>query len=219
MTMEFEMSAKLPYLASPGTVKTVLDKIIEAKTPDRFTQDFLETKLGAKGGSARPIIPLLKRIGFLNSDGSTTELYRKFRNSSTMNAAIAEAIKHGYAELFERNEYANELNKPKLLELIGDVSGAEKGNRADDLTATTFMNLKEYADFDDLQNDEDEASDVPERINLANQESTTHQGRNTGQNDVPLTLTYSINLILPETDNIKVFNAIFKSLNDNILKN
>ena len=56
------MSTKLPYLASPGTIKTVLDKIIEARTPDRFTYDFLETKLGAKGGSARAVIPLLKRI-------------------------------------------------------------------------------------------------------------------------------------------------------------
>ncbi len=135
-----------------------------------------------------------------------------------MNAAMAEAIKHGYAELFERNEYAHELSKPKLLELIGEVSGAEKGNRADDLTATTFLNLKEYADFDDLQDDEGDASVVPERVNLANQTSNTHHSANTGQSDVPLTLTYSINLILPETDNIKVFNAIFKSLNDNILK-
>lgn len=213
------MSAKLPYLASPGTVRTVLDKIIEAKTPERFTQDFLETKLGAKGGSARAIIPLLKRIGFLNSDGSTTELYRKFRNPSTMSSAMAEALKHGYEELFARNEYAHELSKSKLLELIGDVSGAEKGNRADDCTATTFLNLKEYADFDDLQDNDDETSVVPERINLAEQGSNTHHTANTGQSDVPLTLTYSINLILPETDDIKVFNAIFKSLNENILKN
>jgi len=41
---------KLPYVAQPGTVIKILQKIKEAKTPERFTQDFLKTKLGLKGG-------------------------------------------------------------------------------------------------------------------------------------------------------------------------
>jgi hypothetical protein len=216
------LSAKLPYLASPGTVKTVLDKIIEARTPERFTQDFLETKLGAKGGSARAIIPLLKRVGMLEQAGSPTELYRKFRNTETSGAAMAMAIRHGYAELFERNEYAHELGKPKLLELINEISGNEKGNSADNFTASTFMNLKEYADFDMLL-DEDEkptaTTAIPQAplndaLAHAAQPTATRQGRGEG----PLTLAYSINLHLPETDDIKVFDAIFQSLNNNILK-
>jgi hypothetical protein len=31
-------------------------------------------------------------------------------------------------------------------------------------------------------------------------------------------LSYQINIILPETENIAVFNAIFKSLKDNLLR-
>ncbi|WP_282957641.1 DUF5343 domain-containing protein [Silicimonas algicola] len=209
-------------MASPGTVKTVLDKIIEAKTPERFTQDFLETKLGAKGGSARPIIPLLKRIGFLQQDGSTTELYRKFRNTSTSKAAMAKAIKHGYAELFERNEYAYELPKPKLLELIGEVSGAEKGNSADALTASTFLNLKEYADFEDDLEMDDTAEvaqvNISQNLPASNHHTPMEQTVATQQGGTPLNLSYTINLNLPETDDIKVFNAIFQSLNENILK-
>ncbi len=209
-------------MASPGTVKTVLDKIIEAKVPERFTQDFLETKLGAKGGSARPIIPFLKRIGFLQQDGSTTELYRKFRNTTTSKAAMAKAIKHGYAELFERNEYANDLPKPRLLELISEISGAEKGNSADGLTASTFMNLKEYADFEEELTGEDvsEPSPLPsQQYNVANtQQHAPPPPPASQQPGTPLTLSYTINLNLPETDDIKVFNAIFQSLNENILK-
>ena len=211
------MSAKLPYLTSPGRIKTVLEKIIEAKTPERFTQDFLETKLGQKGGSARPVIPLLKRIGFLQSDGSTTELYKKFRNSSTQQSAMAKAIRHGYSELFDRNEYAHEFNKSKLLELVCEVSGAEKGNKADEYTASTFINLKEYADFEETEIDSEEHDPQPDMISHV--ESTpARQPQENPQNSAPLALSYSINLHLPETDDIKVFNAIFKSLNENILK-
>lgn len=213
------MSAKLPYLASPGTVKTVLDRIIEARTPERFTQDFLETKLGATGGGARAVIPLLKRIGMLEQDGGPTDLYRKFRNTDTSGAAMAQAMRHGYSEIFARNEYAQDLAKPKLLEMINEISGNEKGNSADKLTATTFMNLKEYADFDADADDDRVEHEQPIESQIPTQ---THQPQTSPprhpQSNSPLTLAYSINLHLPETDDIKVFDAIFQSLNKNILK-
>ncbi len=216
------MPAKLPYLASPGTVKTVLDKIITARTPERFTQDFLETKLGAKGGSARAVIPLLKRIGMLEQDGSTTDIYRKFRNNETSEAAMAKAIRHGYKELFDRNEYVHELDKPKLLEMVNEISGKEKGNSVDSLTVSTFLNLKEYADF---EANLEEGQNEPIEVKSANSQETNTPPSTVQrtpvqqtQGDTPLALAYSINLHLPETDDIKVFDAIFQSLNNNILK-
>jgi hypothetical protein len=66
------MAEKLPYLAGYGNITKVLEKIKSAATPDRFTQDFLATKLSLKGGSARPVIPFLKRVGFLGPDGIPT---------------------------------------------------------------------------------------------------------------------------------------------------
>jgi hypothetical protein len=51
-----------------------LQKIQEARRTDRFTQDYLETMLGFRGGNSRAVIPLLKRMQFLGPDGSPTEL-------------------------------------------------------------------------------------------------------------------------------------------------
>jgi len=39
------MKTKLPYLSYPGCIPRILNKIKEAQTPERFTYDFLETKL------------------------------------------------------------------------------------------------------------------------------------------------------------------------------
>src|SRR5437016_3174590 len=104
----------IPYVTSYGSITKALDRIKEASTPDRFTQDFLATKLGLKGGSPKPVIPFLKRTGFLASDGSPTQLYKRFRNQSQTGAAAAEALKRGYAALYEVNEYAHDLNDAEL---------------------------------------------------------------------------------------------------------
>jgi hypothetical protein len=109
-----------------GLVPKILDKITEAQQPERFTQDYLSTKLGFSGGSARVFIPLLKRIGFLSSDGVPTALYAKFRNGDTRGAAMAQALRIGYKELFERNEYAQDLPREKLKNLtFPDIKAVE----------------------------------------------------------------------------------------------
>lgn len=43
------MAAKLPYMASPGLIPKILEKIQNARKPERFTQDFLERKQGQNG--------------------------------------------------------------------------------------------------------------------------------------------------------------------------
>jgi len=69
-----------PFMNAYGSVGKILEKIKQAKTPERFTYDFLNTTLGFKSSSARAFIPLAKRIGLLASDGSPTDLYKSFRN-------------------------------------------------------------------------------------------------------------------------------------------
>jgi hypothetical protein len=82
-----------PFMNGYGTAGKILAKIKEAQTPDRFTLDFLSTKLGFPGGTAKPFISLAKRIGFLETDGRPTDLYKGFRNPSQSKAAMAAAIK------------------------------------------------------------------------------------------------------------------------------
>ena len=142
------MQTKLPYVVQPGSIKKILEKIKEAKTPDRFTTDFLDTKLGFRGGNFRQFIPLAKKLTLLNSDGTPTELYKAYRNPSTSKAAIAEAMKVGYRELFDRNEYAGNLSKEELKGLIVQVTGLDAKDVVVALICRTFEMLKSFADFD-----------------------------------------------------------------------
>lgn len=214
------MAAKLPYMTTPGVVTKILNKIIEARTPERFTIDFLETKLGFSGGSSRPIIPLLKRIGFLADDGTPTTLYRDFRSESTRGRAMAEALRVGYAEAFNRNEYAHDLDRKKFSELVNQISGAEKGSSSDNLIVSTFFNLKEFSDF---ESDDQSINTDPAPVFVREQKDDfqTNPSRRSLPADEAsgpgINLAYTINLNLPETTNIEVFNAIFEALRKNLL--
>jgi len=213
-----EVASKIPYMASPGLIPKIFGKIQEARRPDRFTQDFLETKLGFSGGSARAVIPLLKRMTFLSSDSSPTKLYDQFRNAATQGSSMSEAIRAAYSELFERNEYAHDLPKDKLTGLITEITGASKDDSTTKYAVSTFLALKEFADFDAEQTKENSepARPIPEKaVPLLSEESV---GRPQGPgDDVNFAVSYTINLNLPETTDPEVFNAIFRALKENLL--
>src|SRR5262245_22794301 len=130
-------SAKLPYVVQPGSIAKVFEKVKQAQTPERFTIDFLQTKLGLKGGNYRQFIPFAKKLGFLGTDGKPTDVYKRFRNNDQSGAAMAEAIKIGYRELFERNEYANNLAKDQLKGSVVEITGLSSSDRVVQLTCQT----------------------------------------------------------------------------------
>ena len=73
------MATLPPFMNSTGLIATLFGKIAEAQRPDRFTHDYMANVLGYSSGSARPFIGLLKRLGFLQADGTPTQLYTRFR--------------------------------------------------------------------------------------------------------------------------------------------
>ena len=214
------MAAKLPYMVSPGSIPKILEKIQNARRPDRFTQDFLETKLGHSGGSARPIIPLLKRMGFLGSDGVPTSLYDQFRNTETQGFAVAEGMRNAYSELFDRNEYVYEMSREKLTGQVIEVTGGAKEDRSIQAIVGTFLALKDLADFEGQAPESPTPEPKPAAPSSVQIPTTTHSTQAMGKTDnVELRVGYTINLNLPETNDPEVFNAIFKALRDNLLKN
>lgn len=206
----------IPYIASPGAIKKALDKIKTAATPERVTTDFLTTKLGMKPGPAKAMLSYLKRIGFVGKDGKPTDLYSQFRNPSHSRIAAAKAFKKGYSQLYEMNEYVHELSEKELRGLIVQATGLEEKSRIISLMVACFNSLKSYANFEAVipeteivetdENEKDDEPEMPSQLPVIKDQP------------VGLNLSYTINLNLPATSDISVFNAIFKSLRENLLK-
>lgn len=120
------MAENLPYSTSVGTLEKILEKIKSASVPERFTQDFLNTKLAMKGGTANSCIPILKKMGLIGSDACPTELYREFRNPKKSRTALGKAFKRLYERLYEMNEYIHDADDGDVLGLIVECTGSEK---------------------------------------------------------------------------------------------
>ena len=206
------MAENPPYMHAYGNISKGLKKIQEAATPPRFTQDFLETKLAMKGGSARPLIPFLKRTGFIGSDGVPTELYKRFRNPSEQGRAAAEALRNGYSALYEVNEYIHDASEKDLKGVVVQVTGLDAGAAVVKSVIGAFKSLKEFATFD---GEDQERSDVEPPVGQADEPQGKDLTRST---PTKLGLSYTINLNLPPTSDIAVFDAIFKSLKEHLLK-
>jgi len=209
------MPVTLPYLAAPGSVKTALEKIRVAATPERVTRDFVSTKLRIKGGTGAAIPPFLKRIGFVGSDGAPTDIYKRFRNQTTAGAAVAEAIRIGYKPLAEANEYFQDLTDKDLLALIVQVTGAEANSTVAKLTLSTIKNLKAFAMFDEESASVDATPPKPSAS--AETQTSTETRQHEPERRAGLSLSYTINLNLPATTDQAVFNAIFRSLKEHLL--
>jgi hypothetical protein len=198
----------VPYIMAYGNITKALEKIKAAQVPPRFSQDFLETKLSLKGGGARPVIPFLKRTGFLAADGTPTELYRRFRNEAHSGAAAAEALRVGYAPLYEVNEYIHEATDPQLKGVVVQVTGSEPASSTVGAILGSFKALRAFADFEAV------ASEVVEAPGQETRPAAIESVRGAGAG---IRLGYTINLNLPATSDIAVFDAIFKSLREHLL--
>jgi hypothetical protein len=206
----------LPYLHSPGSLKTALERIRAATTPERVTLDFVNNTLQMKGGAGSALIPFFKKIGLVGSDGTPTELYKRVRNPSLGGTAIAEAIKSGYAPLRQVNESFYDLPEKDLNKLVLQVTGLAHDNQVAKLIFSTLKALKAFADF--------KSPGVEEVVNPKDIVSivTPSGGPSNGGSEAPrlgLNLAYTINLNLPATPDQAVFNAIFKALKEHLISN
>jgi hypothetical protein len=209
-------TAVLPYLASPGSLATVFERIKKAATPDRITGEVVENTFLMKGGGGRAVLPYLKRINFIGSDGAPTDLYRKFRNEATSGRAVADAVLYGYAPLKALNEHFYSLSDAELKALIIEVTGAASDSSAVNQILGTLKKLISYADFKTVAQQANESSPQPQPQPQSARLSVPEQIREPSP-ALGLNLAYTINLNLPATSDQAVFNAIFRSLKEHLL--
>ena len=206
-----EIRGNLPYTTAHGVLKSVLDGIITAERPEKFSGDYLGTVLKVTGGSARAVPPILKRMGFLTSDGTPTDLYSKFKSDSGRSGAALEGLRKAFAELFRRNEFIHKADADKVRDLIVEVTGLNKNDVVVRAIAGTFQAIRGFVDTSKVS---EEDHDKPNR-----QESQAEPEEALPSDGArAIGLNYNINVVLPETTNVQVFNAIFKSLKENLLR-
>ncbi len=193
-----------PYVDAYGKIKELFKRIIEAQVPPKFTNDFMYTKLGLKSTSYRAMIPLLKRMKFISDANVPTVAYINYRDPTKSRIIMAERVRSAYKDLFSANEYAYKLGKDEVVSKLNTILGTPADDKTTPKVAATFQELCRLADF---EKEITEVSQVSEESKIPLTEPVTKLG-----------ISYTINLNLPATTDIEVFNAIFKALKENLLR-
>ena len=154
------MAKELPYLPSYKNVGKLFEKIKAAKIPETFTHKYLYHTIGLKGVGDRPLINLLKQLGFLDNGGKPTSRYAALKNDNIAGIEIARGVREAFQPLFDANENAYSLQQSELKGLVAQVSGADTGTTTK--IVGTFKALIALSDFesDETLREDDKKKDT-----------------------------------------------------------
>jgi Family of unknown function (DUF5343) len=200
------------YVNAYNSIPKLFSGIKSAAVPPKVSQNFLESVLDLRSSSHRALIPLLKKLGFIDQANVPTQAYKDFREESLSGSVMAQRIRDAYPSLFAANEYAWKLNKADLQSKLRSITGAAENDPYIPAVTNTFLELSKLATWDAVM---PTSKKEPPLLDENTEEGGTAPRRQLMKG---LGLSYTINLNLPATTEIEVFNAIFKSLRDNLLR-
>lgn len=205
------------YTQKWGSIPAYFDAMLDAQPPDRFSIKFLEN-LGFTSTNDRLFVGILKDLGFLNSDGVPQQRYYGFLDRSRSRYILAEAIREAFSGLFAVNTKANTLNSEDVKNKLRTLYAGQKTDNVIDRIAKTFTALCEYADFSKpsppaTQKIDEEVEQVKEKAPT----QKTDRGIKAVSEAISLdSLQYHINIVLPDTRDQAVYDAIFRSLREHL---
>jgi hypothetical protein len=207
------MTENYPYMIANNKIDQILTKLRQAAEPSKFTHPFLVT-IGFKSTNDRGIIPLLKRLDFINEDGSPTPFYKYLRDQTQWKSILATKIKELYSDLYVINTEIHNASDEELKGAISRVTG--KDSKTVLRYFTTFKALTALADF--------KASKIEKTTKKKETEDTGQENKGPALNppeDKPIKdpqFHYNIQIHLPATTDVSVYNAIFKSIKENLMR-
>lgn len=207
------MGLPTSYTQAYGSFKDFFARVRDAQAPDKFVQQILKD-WGYKSNNHRPFIPLLKSLGFLSSDGTPTQRYHEYRNHSKSKAVMGDALKEAYSDIFLIKAHPTSADKPLIEGKFKSYHNAS--DNVAKLHTNTFYALLELADLSQS------SAKVPaeKEPEIEKEEISKNKNGTPATTELPvgkLGLHYNIQIHLPATKDVEVYNAIFKSLKEHLI--
>jgi hypothetical protein len=209
------------YTLKTGSLQAYFDAMLDAKPPERFSVKFLEN-LGFTSTNDRLFIGILKDLGLLNRDGTPQQRYFDFLDRGRSKQILADGIRDAYADLFAVNTKANEFTVQDAKNKLRTLYAGKKTDLVIGNIAKTFRALCDCADFSGAPSARQERRPADE---AAEEGQAEHEPPPRPAQDKPPPptgkikvsgLQYHVNIVLPETRDQAVFDAIFKALREHL---
>ncbi|NYI02128.1 DUF5343 domain-containing protein [Cupriavidus plantarum] len=201
------------YIISNNKIEPIFSRIRSAAKPERFSQQTLST-WGFTASNDRAMVSVMKGLGFLTDSGVPTEYYDRLRDPNDWRYVLAERIRAAYSDLFAIDAKMNSAPEAEVRGAMLRITG--KDEESVGRYYSTFKALVSLAKFEPkpsrvadvvTQSTEEPVSSVKPKVEVPAEEST-HRRRSEYH--------YNIQIHLPVTTDVTVYNAIFKSLKENL---
>jgi hypothetical protein len=211
------------YTLKPNAIPAYFDAMLDAQPPERFSVKFLE-RLGFTSTNDRLLISILKDLGFLSRDGVPQPRYFEFLDRSRSKQVVADGIREAFSDLFAINIKANEMTTDDVRNKMRTIFAGQKTDLVIGNIAKTFKALCEYADWSQPSPAPSAAPSTPTEPPAeprAVREPPAFSGNvdRSASSHAALSvsaLQYHVNIVLPDTRDQAVYDAIFKSLREHL---
>lgn len=206
------MPESYPYIISNNKIGPILSRVRSAQKPSRFTLDTL-TKWGFTASNDRAMLRILKSLGFLSENGAPTEHYDRLRDPNDWQYVLGERVRELYSDLFAIDAKLHSAAESEVKGAMSRVTG--KDEETVKRYYATFKSLANLGKFEPKQPKTGSEDIAPE---TGGDEDTPAEAA-AGVKLLGLNVAgfhYNIQLHLPATTDIGVYNAIFKSLREHL---
>lgn len=203
------MALPSTYTVAPKRIPDLFAQVRDGQAPERVTQQLLKD-WGFSSSNDRALIPLMKALGFLSPDGKPTTRYHDYRDHSRSPVVMAEALRESYSDIFLIKENPTEADKKA-------IEGKFKSfhNVSDKVARLMMRNFYQLLTLADLSNKKTRKK--PDK--KADEKLHTEAPPGERRAEVGLAeLHYNIQIHLPATKDVEVYNAIFKSLREHLVE-
>ena len=215
------MALTTSYLTSVKNFEGIMNSILGARAPERFTNKFLED-LGYKSSNDRLILGVLKSLGLLNDTGEPTQRYYDFLDQTQSKKVIATGIQEAYEDLFNLKRDAQNMSQEEVKNKLKTLTQGSKGDKVIDSMARTFKTLCDYADWSEIPiNSQVNSTSASKNNDISEKPDYVVQNSPKSVKSKPISnqlgLHYNIQIHLPETTNMAVYDAIFQSIKKHLM--
>jgi hypothetical protein len=204
-----KMAIPTSYLTTTRNLAKILASIQNAQAPKQFSTRFLAS-LGFPSAADRLIIGVLKSLGFLTAEGVPTRRYFEYLDQTQSKRVMADGVREAYADLFQINRKAHELSGTEIKNKLKTLTQGQLSESVLDKMVLTLKALAGHADFAASVTTEKETPE-PSPVEVPSDIPLKH-GINLGG------LVYNIQLVLPSDRDQAVYDALFRSLKEHLLK-
>jgi hypothetical protein len=207
------------YTVAVNRIPDLFSKIRDGQAPAQFSQQLLKD-WGFQSSNDRAFIPLLKALGFLSPDGKPTTLYHDYRDHSQSKKVMGRALRLAYGDIFLIKEHPTQGDRDSIqgkFKSFHNVSDNVAG-----LMAKTFLALLSLADLSYEGSGKGDSEPPKKRKkedeSIDGEDGEQAEGIRKAKFHAP-GLHYNIQIHLPATKDVEVYNAIFKSLKEHLFEN